>query len=255
MDALRVEGESIFLDFMPPSKRQELIQSWYKDVDLGKVHYSPSALPGGIAFVTAEPNREFIEEAVRTVFAPATRIAFDPVNYRRPGELSPSLPKRYDGPGDYLQAFQAISRPGAPFLRAIDSFDSNLAFLRIRKKSGRDVAGTIVINRWHDNVAHLFGEGGRLDPSKDTADFIPGLIGSYPNYFFDVSEEDLPDFFDLLAHFEKGPRDTARLSRYGVNRAEARLWDEYDWFQKRALEDDPVDGGLFDLNRYYHEAR
>ena len=117
------------------------------------------------------------------------------------------------------------------------------------------MAGTIVINRWHDNVAHLFGEDGRLDPSKDTADFIPGLIGSYPNYFFDVAEEDLPDFFDLLAHFQKGPRDAGRLARYGVNRAEARLWDEYDWFQKRALEDDPVDGGLFDLNRYYHQAR
>ena len=255
MDALRVEGESTFLDFMPPSQRKGFMQSWYKDVDLGKLHFAPSALPGGIAFVTAEPNREFIEEAVRSVFAPAARIHFDPVNYRRPGEPATSMPERYDGPDDLRRAFRAISQPGAPFLKAIDDFNANLAFLRIRKKSGRDVAGTIVVNRWHDNVAHLFGEDGRLDPSKDSADLIPGLIGSYPNYFFDVKEEELPDFFDLLAHFEKGPRDAERLSRYGVNRAEARLWDEYDWFQKRALEDDPVDGGLFDLNRYYHEAR
>ena len=46
MDALRVEGESYFLDFMPPSQRQEIMQSWYKDVDLEKMHYYPSALPG-----------------------------------------------------------------------------------------------------------------------------------------------------------------------------------------------------------------
>ena len=70
-----------------------------------------------------------------------------------------------------------------------------------------------------------------------------------------MREEDLPDFFDLLAHFEKGPRDAERLARYGVNRADERLWDAYDWFQKRFLEDEPVDGGLFDLNRYYHQAR
>lgn len=34
--------------------------------------------------------------------------------------------------------------------------------------------------------------------SRDSADFITGLIGSSPNYFFDVREEDLPDFLDLL---------------------------------------------------------
>ena len=52
-------------------------------------------------------------------------------------------------------------------------------------------------------------EDDRLDPSKDSADFIKGLIGSYPNYFFDMREEDLPDFFDLLAHFDKSPKDLA----------------------------------------------
>jgi hypothetical protein len=255
MDALRVEGESYFLDFMPPSRRPEMMQSWNKGVDLGKLHYYPSALPAKIAFVTAEPNREFIEEAVSHVFAPTAKIGFDPVNYLRAGEAYPSLPERFESPKDYLRAFRAISRPGTPFLSVIDDYNANLAYVRIRLKSGRDVAGTIVVNRWHDNVAYLFGEGGRLDASKDSADFIPGLIGAYPNYFFDVREEDLPDFFDLLEHFKKGPRDAARLSRYGINRADERLWDAYDWFQQRFLEDEPVDGGLFDLNRYYHDAR
>jgi hypothetical protein len=255
MDALRVEGESSFLDFMPPSQRQEIMQSWYKGVDLAKIHYEPSALPARIAFATAEPNREFIEEAVSKVFAPVAKIGFDPVNYLRAGEAPPGSPGHPGSPQDYLRAFRAISRPGSAFLKAIDDANANLAYLRIRLRSGKDVAASIVVNRWHDNVAHLFGEDGRLDASKDTVDFIAGLIGSYPNYFFDVREEDLPDFFDLLAHFEKGPRDAGRLARYGVNRADERLWAAYDWFQKRFSEDEPVDGGLFDLNRYYHDAR
>jgi hypothetical protein len=37
-----------------------------------------------------------------------------------------------------------------------------------------------------------------------------------------------------------------------TRRAEDRLWDTYDWFQKQFFEDDPVNGGLFDLNRYYY---
>jgi len=255
MDALRVEGESSFLDFMPPGRRRELMQSWYLGVDLDKVHFAPTDMPARIAFATADPKRELIEALVAHHFAPATRIAFDPVNYLRAGEAYPAAPAHVATVADALRGFRAISRPGTKFLAAFDEHHANLAFVRIRLKSGQDVAGTIVINRWHDNVAFLFGEDGRLDAAKDSADFIPGLVGAYPNWFLDVREEELPDFFDLLAHFERGPKDEARFARYAVNRAEDRLWETYDWFQRRFLEEEPVTGGLFDLNRYDPVAR
>jgi hypothetical protein len=111
-----------------------------------------------------------------------------------------------------------------------------------------------VINRWHDNVAHLFGEGGALDPTKDKADFIKGFVGSYPNYYLDVHEKDLPDFFDVLENFDGSPGDIERFMKYGVNRADDDLWETYDWFQERFNADDPVRAGLFDLNRYYFKA-
>ena len=114
---------------------------------------------------------------------------------------------------------------------------------------------TIVVNRWHDNVNFLLSEDARFDPLKDRANFIEGMIGSYPNFFVDVREQDLPDFIDLLAHFDRSPKDLQRLARYGINRADERFWDTYDWFQKRLLEDEPVTGGLLDLNRYFHSAR
>lgn len=255
MDALRVEGESYFLDFLPPSLRQPLMRSWHKGVDLKKMHYYPSTLPAKISFVGAEPQREFIEGLVINHFAPVARIDFDPVNYLRAGEAYRGLPASYASPDDYLQAFRSLSQPGMPFLSAFDDSNTNLAYVRIRRRTGGDVAGSLVVNRWHDNVAFLLGENAALDASKDSVDFIPGLIGSYPNYFLDVREEDLADFFDLLAHFKKGRRDAERLSRYVVNRADERLWDVYDWFQQRFSADEPVDGGLFDLNRYYHVAR
>lgn len=255
MDALRVEGESNFLDFLPPDRRPEIMQSWYKGVDLKTVNYYPSALPAKIAYATADPTREFIEQVVKRHLLPAAKIAFDPINYLPAGVPYPRLPEKYETEKDYLQAFTALSRPGTPFFSLINEYNANLAYMRIRLKSGKDIVGSIVINRWHDNVAFLLGEDGRLDPSRDSADFIPGLIGSYPNYFVDVREEDLPDFFDLLANFKNSPRDRERIATYGINRSDDRLWDTYDWFQKRFLEDEPVRGGLFDLNRYYYRAR
>jgi hypothetical protein len=255
MDELRVEGESYFLDFLPASRRQEVMQSWYKEIDLKKIFYYSSALPTKISFVTDEPKREFIEYIVNKHILSATNIAFDAVNYERGEVAYPGLPEKYKTKNDYLKAFRSISKPGTPFFTLMKDHNIKVAYMRIRLKNGKDLAISIVINQWHSNVTHMFGEKAQLDASKDSADFISGLIGSYPNYFFDVREEDLPDFFDVLAHFDKSPRSYERLAKYGVNRAEDRLWDTYDWFQKRFYEDEPVNAGLFDLNRYYYLAK
>lgn len=255
MDALRVEGESNFLDFLPPDKRQDIMQSWYKGVDPEKINYYPSSLPAKITFITDEPKREFVEHVVTRHILPATNITLDRVNYLPAGAPHPTLPEKYETNADYLQAFRAVSRPGTPFFAMVNDSNANLAYVRVRRVKERDIAFSMVINRWHDNVAFLIKEDARLDPAKDSADFIPGLIGSYPNYFFDVQEKDLPDFIDLLAHFDKSPKDMERLAKYGVNRADDRLWETYDWFQQRFNEDEPVLGGLFDLNRYFHRTR
>jgi hypothetical protein len=255
MDQLRIEGESYFLDFLPASRRNEFMQSSYKGIDLKKIDYYSSSLPAKISFVTDEPNREFIEYLVNRHILPATNIAFDSVNYERGNVVYPGLPDKYETANENLKAFRAISKPGSPFFLLMKDYNIKIAYMRIRLKNGKDLAVSIVINQWHSNVTHLFGEKAELDVSKDSADFISGLIGSYPNYFFDVREEDLPDFFDILTHFDRSPISFERLAKYGINRAEDRLWDAYDWFQKRFYEDEPVNAGLFDLNRYYYLAK
>ena len=255
MDGLRVEGESYFLDFLPQQLREEIMQSWYKGVDFKKIGYYPSGMPAATAFTTSDPKREFVEQLVTRHLLPAAAVRFDPVNYLRAGESYPELPKTYATLDDYLQAFRSMARPGTAFFKVVNDHNANLAYVRVRRNTGKDVAFSIVVNRWHDNVNFMIGESNRLDASKDSADFVEGLIGSYPNYFVDVREQDLPDFIDLLAHFDDSDKDYERLARYGINRADARFWDAYDWFQKRFLEDDPAHSGLFDLNRYYYNAK
>ena len=164
------------------------------------------------------------------------------------------MPTKYENYDDYLNGFRAVSRPGTPFVALVNGTNSNLAYLRVRAKDGKDFVVTSVVNRWHDNVAFLLGEDDRLNPAKDNVEFVKGMIGSYPNFFFDIKQEDLPDFLDLLAHYDGSPQSIKRLSKYGINRSDDRFWETYDWFQKRFMADEPVRGGLLDLNRYYYHA-
>jgi len=126
--------------------------------------------------------------------------------------------------------------------------------MRVRLNNGKDVVATLVVNRWHNNVAFLLGEDKRLDPSKDSIEFIPGMIGSYPNFFFDIDLDDIPDFINLIEFYDASEASRKRLDKYGVNRSDDRFWITYDWFQERLNVEEPVRGGLLDLNRYYHKA-
>ena len=75
-------------------------------------------------------------------------------------------------------------------------------------------------------------------------------------YFFKIPEKDLTEFLNLLSSEESlGEAEIDRFFRYGINRAEPRFWQEYDWFQQRFFQEQPVEAGLFDLNRYYPLAR
>lgn len=254
MDTLRLEGESLFLNFMPQEQRKPMLDKWYTGVKEKHIHYFPAEMPSGIDFSTNEPKREFIETLVKKHIHPDTRIDFDKANYVGAGEEHPQLPQQYKTNADYLQGFRAISKQGTAFFRAITDNQFNLAPVRIRLANDKDFVFTIVVNRWHDNVAFPFAEDKAFEHEKDQANFIRGFVGSYPNIFLDLHVDDVPDFFELIANFNGSEEDIAHVRKYVVNRANDNFWERYDWFQQRFKEDQPVQAGLFDLNRYYYRA-
>ena len=253
MDALRIEGESYFLDYMPQKSRQEMMASWYIGVDQDDLHYHPAAIPSGMVFTTSEPKREMMEQVVEEHISVAG-IDFDH-NYLPAGQTYPELPLKYEMTGDYLQAFMAVSAPGTSFFRHVADHNANVAWVRITNIPEReDEVVSIVIDRWHDNVRHIFGESSFLDSNRDRADFIKGFIGSYPNYFFVINYADLPDFFAVLNNYDGSQEYINRLEKYGINRAEDTFWDHYDWFQAVFDRQEQQDTGIVDLNRYFHLA-
>jgi hypothetical protein len=259
MDELRQEGETYFIDFMPKKERNEIMKAWYGGMDLGQVSidYSRSDLETGFDYKTDDPKREFVEYLVEKRFKPETKMAFDK-NYLHVGEDYTPLPASYSNLDEYYRGFVAVSRPGTAFLTKVSDHNANLAYLRIVKDQQQpetDQYFSMVVNRWHDDVTSVFGEEQRLRPELDTATFLPGFIGSYPNYFFEVQEKELPAFFKMLQTYDGCSESQKELSKFGVNRADEKFWEKYDLFQKKFNESDPVQAGLLDLNRYYHLAR
>jgi hypothetical protein len=121
--------------------------------------------------------------------------------------------------------------------------------------SGKNLIYTLIINRWHKNVALLFDEESRLNASKDRINFVKGFLGSYPNIFVNVKQDDLSDFFNIIQNYKDTPKDNKKILKYAVNRANPKFWEVFDWFNKEFKEEDPINYGLFDLNRYISHAR
>ena len=70
-----------------------------------------------------------------------------------------------------------------------------------------------------------------------------------------MHEAELPQLFDMLKNYDGSEKYLVLLDQFGVNRANPEFWEKYDEFQKVFNESDPVQAGLFDLNRYYYRAR
>lgn len=254
MNRLRVEGETNFLNLLPQNEREEIFKSWNLEAENEEEHFF-STRESGVVYKKIDSKREIIERVVNEHLLKSTGIGFDEFNYLYVDERVPKLPKTYENYSDYTQAFKSLKKRGLSFIQAVNGQQSNLAYIKIENTpDGNDLVFSAIVNRWHDNVSFMFNEEDRLNPEKDTLDFISGFVGSYPNFFFVVDYNDLPDFFDMMHHYDGSSGYLKKFLKYGVHRGDENFWIVYDWFQRKFLEKNPNEAGLFDLNRYYSKV-
>ena len=255
MDFLRMEGEANFLAYMPDKVRLPMFKSWYiGDKEVQREEKYGMHRETGVDFKTSYPKNEFIELVVRRHILKSTGIKFDGINYFRDNEKHPTMPKYFRTRVDLEQGVRSLTAPGTGFLKYVGDFGINLLHIRVKLPKGNYDVTTMVINRWHDNVNSLFGEESKLNSAKDTFDFIHGSIGSYPNMFGRIHYKDLPDFFDLIENFDRSEKDIKRFEKYFISRGNPKFWETFDWFQDYFNKEDPLEAGLYDLNRYYRKV-
>ena len=251
-DYIRMEGEINFLSYMPKRKRLNMFKSWYiGDDDIQELEsIDVGDRDTGVVYKSNHVRGDFIENIVNNRFLKSTEIKFDDINYYSEGEVPPAMPKTFDSIDDLRNGFRSLTAPGTGFITYVTDNHVNIALLRIIMPDKSDIVGSIVINRWHDNVNSMFN-GEKSNPQKDTIDFVKAYVGSYPNIFASVNYEDLPEFFDVLKNFDGTLEYKLKFKKYFISRDDPDFWKTFDWFQNDFNKSDPVNAGLFDLNRYY----
>jgi len=143
---------------------------------------------------------------------------------------------------------QPLARADGASLPVI-SLLPEVTFLRVKQGDQRWVY-TLVHNRAHSSVAFMFGEESRFLPKEDTLTLIEGTIGSYPNFSFDVTLDELPEFIDTLSAVRNQDGLHTLADRWGVRRTHPEFWDIMADFQRSTEETTPDQAGVLDVNRY-----
>jgi hypothetical protein len=228
MDFLRMEGEQNFLLFLPPDERIVLRNFWYRDAqDEAKQFVMTDSVafdrPADIQYRTAEPKQELLAMLQQRLPGAATHryLTHEP---------------RFDK----LQTLQ-----GPPF-----SLMPEVSFLKVLGAGQQEHVYTIVHNDGYSNNAQIFREAQRRIPQEDYLTVVKGFIGSYPNVFFQVPDQELDNFVLQMESMRSAVDYAALVSRYGVRRTDSRFWPLSDALYTRYQQDYPREAGLFDLNRY-----
>jgi hypothetical protein len=252
MDFLRMEGEDMYLAFLPTTHRQSIRDSWYEgmregmDKDIGDTDLwmTRDVVTG---YQTSDPQRELYQHMERK-FAPI--LAKDDV-INRCGQ-----------PPCHARGSDADKRKADAAMRQIANMKGfvqvafpDLAFIRVKLDGNteNDLAYTVIRNKAYKNVTSMLQneEDSKFrDFSKDSLTVVDWLEGSYPNFFFTVEIDDVNLFAERYETLRNRDDYEHFVSIYGMRRTNSAFWETADWFQDEYLREKPVNAGLFDLNRY-----
>ncbi len=249
MDYLRMEAENDLLRFLPKDQRQTVRAEWYRGIGARIKNYFDEPLygqdrPTAIRYQTDDPKKELFE----LIQARAGKAAGPRDVLNQCEQESCIRPEATPRQQRVEAQLQKIARMKGAQIHALPE----VAFLRVHSagRDSDDLAYTLVHNKMLENVAFIVAESLRRDSTNDTVTLVPGFLGSYPNLFFSVDEEQLPQFVERLANTRDDAAIEAFYSTFGIRRSNPRIWEFSDWFNKKHKELVPVEAGWFDLSRY-----
>lgn len=248
MDFLRMEGENNFLAFLPASQRKTIRDSWYQGIrrKREKQFAQPTdwlSVESVIGYKTQDPQRElygYLQDHLGSL------AGEDHINRCPRGGCQ-------DSADDSAEAVitSALSRIAQARGRHLQILP-DAAFLRVRRSASAqpDLAYTLILNKDYSNLSSMLENEDARNPDNDTLMIVPGFAASYPNFFLAVDAGDIDAFTEHFLAVRDRDSYERFVALYGVRRTNTTFWDEADWFQAEYLRLNPVEAGIFDLNRY-----
>jgi len=99
-------------------------------------------------------------------------------------------------------------------------------------------------------VAFMLAEEKRRKPGKDTLTAYRGLLGSYPNFMFNVPLNEIAAFSTALHAANTREQFLAVVDTYGLSRTHPQVWENFHWFVDFMRRRHPIQAGVYDLNRF-----
>jgi hypothetical protein len=248
MDFLRMEAENNFLKFIPINQRKVMHDSWYEGIDLKIFGFFETPTfntdrEPAIHYQTTDYKQEFFQSLQQQLGRAGGKP--DLVNRCLQAQCNNA-----DTPQEQRQ-IDTMMRTLADLKGEEIAALPEVSFLRVKATDPeKDRVYTLVRNQKLRNVSFIFGENLRREPDKDTLTVVPGFMGSYPNIFFGVPQQQLAGFIEQLKHSQSSANVDLFYSLYGIRRTNPDIWEYYDWFNKKYRDEQPENWGGFDLNRY-----
>lgn len=252
MDFLRMEGEDMYLSFLPTTHRKTIRDDWYQGMrkDLEDIFDNEEEWMNTDVFTgyqSTDPQKELYQHIERRL-APILERKNDLSRCQQPPcdtRHADSDKRRADA------AMRGIADIRGEVLRAFP----DIAFVRVRRSEpgGDDLAYSIIRDKAYKNVTSMFqneDDTRSRDYSEDSLTVVDWLEGAYPNFFFEVDIDDIEHFTKGYAALTNREDYERFISIYGIRRTDTKFWEVADWTQDQYLREQPVKAGLFDLNRY-----
>jgi hypothetical protein len=239
MDFLRMEGESQFLMFMPEEAAEKEFLSWYKGAESKVEDYirllqHANIKRSDLVYESTDMKAELFDK-LKAYLGPRILPA------------QPLLPNAaMQNASELHQNLQEMASLQGRFLR----FLPELSFIRLTLADGSQHVISMALNRVHKNVSSLFMEESRWLPDAFYLTLFPGILGSYPNTFYDIPEHDLPVFLQTLRALKSESDYAAMLDKWGVRRTAKDFWQFSDWLHEWYRQHQPLQAGIIDLNRF-----
>jgi hypothetical protein len=245
MDILRQDAEDNFLRFMPAAQRQNIYDSWYVGSDSLRIAAPLFSIdhPSEINYQTTAYKREFfdqIRQHLGNAAGETDSINRCPQNTCVRANTTPAQ-QQADS------TLRTLAQVKGGQLGALPE----MSLLRIKTgKPENDLVYTLVLNKAYSNISNMLAEKARRVPQNDSITIVSGFIGSYPNFFFTVEQNQLNEFVTMIKNAGTETDMDAVYNRFGIRRTNPEIWQHADWFNGQHPKYRGLEAGLFDMNRY-----
>ncbi|NRF12850.1 fatty acid cis/trans isomerase [Vibrio coralliilyticus] len=236
MDFLRLEGESNFVALLPRDIRHVEQSSWYQNQstqlsDFLQRNVKPFDQPTQVPYQTDNPKQE-LYDILKTQLSPVlkNRYAIEQTGFSTSNEAR-------------LRTLDDIKGKGLLYIPQI-------VMLLIESESGQEQLFTLLHNNAHTNISSLFDEEGNRDYENDDLTLVRGVIGSYPATYLSLHENEISQLIDMLKNIRSEEDYVKLLDRFAIRRSSDRFWPFSDKVHAWYKENQPVEFGLLDYNRF-----